>query len=73
MYNYCFPLICDIKLHCSLLECINFTIWQECVKERAVKSMLCVRDISKQEAEDVVDSVFEACFNDTDPFERIPP
>lgn len=35
--------------------------------------MLCVRDISKQDAEDVVDSVFEACFNDTDPFERIPP
>lgn len=38
-----------------------------------MKSMLCVRNISKQEAMDVVDSVFDACFNDTDPFERIPP
>ncbi|KAK2549658.1 Mitochondrial inner membrane protease ATP23-like protein [Acropora cervicornis] len=46
---------------------------QKCVKERAVKSILCVREISKQEAEDVVESVFDACFHDTDPFERIPP
>ncbi|KAJ7376846.1 Mitochondrial inner membrane protease ATP23 [Desmophyllum pertusum] len=46
---------------------------QKCVKERAVKSMLCVRNISKTEAEDVVESVFVACFNDTEPFERIPP
>ena len=47
--------------------------WQDCVKTRAVKSMLCVKDISKEEAEEVVESVFDACFNDTDPFERIPP
>nr|XP_058957141.1 mitochondrial inner membrane protease ATP23 homolog [Pocillopora verrucosa]XP_058957142.1 mitochondrial inner membrane protease ATP23 homolog [Pocillopora verrucosa] len=46
---------------------------QECVKERAVKSMLCVRDISKEEAQEVVESVFDACFHDTEPFERIPP
>ena len=46
---------------------------QECVKERAVKSMLCVRDISKEEAHEVVESVFDACFHDTEPFERIPP
>ena len=43
------------------------------MKERAVKSMLCVRNITKKEAEDTVESVFDACFNDTDPFERIPP
>ena len=48
-------------------------ILQKCVKERAVKSILCVREISKQEAEDVVESVFDACFHDTDPFQRIPP
>ncbi|XP_020612027.1 mitochondrial inner membrane protease ATP23 homolog [Orbicella faveolata] len=46
---------------------------QECVKTRAVKSMLCVRNISKEEAEKVVESVFDACFHDTEPFERIPP
>lgn len=43
------------------------------MKTRAVKSMLCVRNISKEEAEKVVDSVFDACFHDTEPFERIPP
>ena len=46
---------------------------QECVKTRAVKSMLCVRNISKEKAEEVVESVFDACFHDTEPFERIPP
>ena len=35
--------------------------------------MLCVRDISKEEAQEVVESVFDACFHDTEPFERIPP
>ena len=50
-----------------------FFFLQECVKERAVKSMLCVRDISKEEAQEVVESVFDACFHDTEPFERIPP
>jgi len=46
---------------------------QKCVKERAVKSMLCVRDISEEQAKNIVDSVFEPCFKDTEPFERIPP
>lgn len=50
-----------------------FFFCQECVKMRAVKSMLCVRNISKEEAEKVVESVFDACFHDTEPFERIPP
>lgn len=33
--------------------------------------MLCVRDISKEDVEDVVDSVFDVCFYDIDLFERI--
>eukprot|EP00794_Sanderia_malayensis_P007398 gene7400-8218_t len=46
---------------------------QACVKERAVKSILCVKDITKEEAVNVVEGVFESCFKDTDPFDRIPP
>ncbi|EDO34675.1 predicted protein, partial [Nematostella vectensis] len=46
---------------------------QKCVKTRAVNSILAVRNVSRQRAEETVDSVFDACFNDTDPFERIPP
>ncbi|XP_065842075.1 mitochondrial inner membrane protease ATP23 homolog [Oscarella lobularis] len=46
---------------------------QKCVRARAVESILCVRDVERVEAEAAVDSVFSQCFNDTDPFERIPP
>ena len=62
--------VCNII---AIMPVVLFVFWQECVKERAVKSMLCVRNISKEEAEEVVESVFDACFNDTEPFERIPP
>ena len=43
------------------------------MRERASKSIQCVRDISESEAQAVVDSVFHTCFSDTDPFERVPP
>ena len=46
---------------------------QACVRERAMKSVLCVRDVSEREAREVVDRVFQTCFADTDPFERVPP
>ena len=46
---------------------------QECVKERATKSILCVHKVSEETAKQAVEDVFEACFNDTAPFERIPP
>jgi inner membrane protease ATP23 len=46
---------------------------QDCVKERATKSILCVRDVSENEAKQIVDKVFSTCFKDTSPFERIPP
>lgn len=46
---------------------------QMCTRERAAKSILCVRDISEEQAYQLVDEVFVSCFNDTDPFERVPP
>ncbi|XP_054655983.1 mitochondrial inner membrane protease ATP23 homolog isoform X2 [Dunckerocampus dactyliophorus] len=45
---------------------------QECVRSRALRSILAVRKISQEEAEKIVDEVFDTCFNDHAPFGRIP-
>ncbi|XP_070710075.1 mitochondrial inner membrane protease ATP23 homolog [Pempheris klunzingeri] len=45
---------------------------QECVRGRALRSILAVRNISRKEAEKIVDEVFDTCFNDHEPFGRIP-
>jgi len=34
---------------------------------------MCVKDVSESEAKEAVERVFQTCFNDTNPFERIPP
>ncbi|XP_012873898.1 PREDICTED: mitochondrial inner membrane protease ATP23 homolog [Dipodomys ordii] len=43
-----------------------------CVRDRAILSILAVRNISREIAEKAVDEVFESCFNDHEPFGRIP-
>uniref|UniRef100_A0A8D0CGT9 Mitochondrial inner membrane protease ATP23 n=1 Tax=Salvator merianae TaxID=96440 RepID=A0A8D0CGT9_SALMN len=45
---------------------------QTCVRDRAVRSILAVRKFSKEIAEKAVDDVFESCFNDHEPFGRVP-
>ncbi|KYO47682.1 mitochondrial inner membrane protease ATP23-like protein [Alligator mississippiensis] len=45
---------------------------QTCVRDRAVRSILAVRKVSKETAEKAVDEVFDTCFNDQEPFGRIP-
>ncbi|XP_042554831.1 mitochondrial inner membrane protease ATP23 homolog isoform X1 [Dipodomys spectabilis] len=45
---------------------------QTCVRDRAILSILAVRNISREIAEKAVDEVFESCFNDHEPFGRIP-
>ncbi|XP_068442852.1 mitochondrial inner membrane protease ATP23 homolog [Clinocottus analis] len=45
---------------------------QACVRGRALGSILAVRKISREEAEKIVDEVFDTCFNDHAPFGRIP-
>ncbi|KAJ3612097.1 hypothetical protein NHX12_020374 [Muraenolepis orangiensis] len=45
---------------------------QACVRDRALRSMLAVRKISREEAGKIVDEVFDSCFNDHAPFDRIP-
>uniref|UniRef100_A0A480ZRY1 Mitochondrial inner membrane protease ATP23 n=1 Tax=Sus scrofa TaxID=9823 RepID=A0A480ZRY1_PIG len=45
---------------------------QTCVRDRAILSILAVRNISREVAQKAVDEVFESCFNDHEPFGRIP-
>ncbi|XP_057312834.1 mitochondrial inner membrane protease ATP23 homolog isoform X1 [Hydractinia symbiolongicarpus] len=46
--------------------------YQTCVKRKAVESILCMKNISRGKAEQIVDSVFTECFKDTAPFSKIP-
>ncbi|KAF3859102.1 hypothetical protein F7725_021501 [Dissostichus mawsoni] len=45
---------------------------EECVRGRALRSILAVRKISAEEAQKIVDEVFDSCSNDHAPFGRIP-
>ncbi|XP_016367595.1 mitochondrial inner membrane protease ATP23 homolog isoform X2 [Sinocyclocheilus rhinocerous] len=45
---------------------------EACVRGRALRSILAVRKVSREEAELVVDEVFDSCFHDHAPFGRIP-
>ncbi|XP_038628056.1 mitochondrial inner membrane protease ATP23 homolog isoform X2 [Tachyglossus aculeatus] len=45
---------------------------ETCVRERALRSILAVRKVSKAAAEKAVDEVFDSCFSDHEPFGRIP-
>ncbi|OXB69492.1 UNVERIFIED_CONTAM: hypothetical protein H355_016235 [Colinus virginianus] len=45
---------------------------QTCVRDRAIRSILAVRKVSRETAEKAVDEVFDTCFNDLEPFGRIP-
>ncbi|XP_033113980.1 mitochondrial inner membrane protease ATP23 homolog isoform X2 [Anneissia japonica] len=45
---------------------------QKCVQERAMKSVMSVRDIPKEEVQKTIDDVWDICFNDHEPFDKIP-
>ncbi|ESO03482.1 hypothetical protein HELRODRAFT_192056 [Helobdella robusta] len=45
---------------------------QECVKRKAIMSVLMVRNITYDQASAAVDRVFQRCYRDTEPFGRIP-
>ncbi|KAG7234545.1 hypothetical protein INR49_003931 [Caranx melampygus] len=45
---------------------------EECVRGRALRSILAVRKINREDAEKIVDEVFDTCFNDHAPFGRVP-
>ena len=45
---------------------------QDCVRRRARRSVEAVTGISEAEANAAIDDVWDVCFNDTTPFDRIP-
>lgn len=45
---------------------------QTCVRDRAVCSIMAARKVNKETAEKAVNEVFDSCFNDREPFGRIP-
>lgn len=54
----------------NLMKLICLVDLQECVKSRALRSVLAVRDVSQEEAIEAVESVFEKCYNDLEPIGR---
>lgn len=69
-----------LSVFCIIKECMFccvdiygiflFFLFQLCVKNKALQSILLVRDVSKLEAMTVVDEVFDKCYNDTEPLGR---
>ncbi|KAF6032635.1 XRCC6BP1 [Bugula neritina] len=67
-------------MHCTKMTAISegfANLWgksqqQECVRWKARNSILAVRNVSKEEAEDAVDRVFDRCYPDLEPVGRIP-
>lgn len=66
-------------MHCSYLSALTsgiipFTrlkkMHEYCVKEKAALSVLCVRNVQKDDAYRVVDEVFETCYRDLEPLGR---
>ena len=47
-------------------------IFQTCVRRKALMAVLTVRNISQEEGMAAIDRVFERCYNDLEPFGRIP-
>merc|ERR1711860_75707 len=65
--------------HCSLMSAfangeakfLNYNKrHMNCVKRKAMTSVMLVRNVTEQEANDVVDKVFNKCYNDLEPFGR---
>eukprot|EP00053_Salpingoeca_punica_P001293 m.32813 g.32813 ORF g.32813 m.32813 type:complete len:193 (+) comp10943_c0_seq1:71-649(+) len=65
----------DCFMHREFFDRANFGLrahQQTCVKRRAMLSVMSVTGFSKEAAAKAVDDVFETCYNDTTPFDRIP-
>lgn len=68
-------------MHCSFMAAFSAGVTSpvnikekhaDCVKHQAVKSMVIVRNVSSEEAMEIVNSVFDKCYNDLEPVGRIP-
>ena len=43
-----------------------------CVKRRAAISIMNAMNVTRETADEAVNSVYDVCFKDTEPFDRIP-
>ena len=48
------------------------SLLQQCVKNKALLSVLMVRNVSREEGMAVIDRVFDRCYKDLEPFGRYP-
>eukprot|EP00051_Salpingoeca_urceolata_P007907 m.101611 g.101611 ORF g.101611 m.101611 type:complete len:166 (-) comp15469_c0_seq1:53-550(-) len=62
----------DFASNIKHLACTEIRAANRCVKRRAALSVAAAMDVSKETAMDAVDEVYEVCFRDTTPFDRIP-
>ena len=63
-----------LKLPSLLLIFLYITFYdlQDCVRNKAIMSVLMVREMTREEAGSVVDRVFDRCYNDLEPLGRRP-
>lgn len=45
---------------------------QRCVRRRAGNSLRAVLGVDQKQVDEALDRVWDVCFNDTEPFDRIP-
>lgn len=49
---------------------LNSLLWQNCVRRKALTSVMFVRNVTAEEADAAIDKVFERCYKDLEPFGR---
>ena len=55
-----------------ILNNIKLILFQTCVKNKAMQSVVVVRNVSIEKAMEIVDKVFDRCYYDLEPVGRIP-
>lgn len=55
---------------CVYSICFCFISTQDCVKHKAIISVLAVRDVTYEQAKEAVEKVFDRCYADLEPIGR---
>ncbi|CAL1269438.1 unnamed protein product [Larinioides sclopetarius] len=63
MYDFC-------RAHIDFTNVDHLLCTEECVKRKALASVVAVRDLTEEEAKDAMDRVFTKCYNDLEPLGR---
>ena len=62
----------SIRVYTVVKLCLIFifVMLQECVKTKAMQSVLAVRNVTEEQARDAVNRVFSRCYDDLEPIGR---